>query len=91
MSDSLRTARPWSDRALRLQADVKPTAPQYLGRVLSLEFRRIVPIFALAVAIVAAVTDPATPGELLGGGDRRAGPMTARRPETRVDGRIARR
>jgi signal transduction histidine kinase len=33
--------------------------------VLSLEFRRIVPIFAVAVAIVAAVTDPSTPGELL--------------------------
>ena len=62
---SLRSAQPWSETAVHPQADVKPSAPQYLGRVLSDEVRRIVPIFAVAVAIVAALTHSSTAGELL--------------------------
>ncbi|MGN6868425.1 MAG: sensor histidine kinase [Solirubrobacteraceae bacterium] len=38
---------------------------QYGGRVVSDEVRRIVPIVAVAVAVVAALVDPSTPGELL--------------------------
>ena len=38
---------------------------QYRARVASDEIRRIVPVFAVAVAIVAAVTDQSTAGELL--------------------------
>jgi signal transduction histidine kinase len=38
---------------------------QYGARVVSDEVRRIVPIVAVAVAVVAALVDPSTPGELL--------------------------
>ncbi|HJS96806.1 MAG TPA: histidine kinase [Solirubrobacteraceae bacterium] len=38
---------------------------QYGGRVVSDEVRRIVPVVAVAVAVVAALVDPSTPGELL--------------------------
>jgi signal transduction histidine kinase len=51
--------------AVHPQADVKPTAPEYLGRVPSPEVRRIVPFFALVVAIVAAATQSSTAGEVL--------------------------
>jgi signal transduction histidine kinase len=47
------------------QADVGAAVAQYRARVASDEIRRIVPIFAVAVAIVAALTDPSTAGELL--------------------------
>jgi signal transduction histidine kinase len=39
--------------------------PQYRGRVVSDEVRRIVPIVAVAVAVVAALVDSSTAGELL--------------------------
>ena len=38
---------------------------QYGARVVSDEVRRIVPVVAVAVAVVAALVDPSTPGELL--------------------------
>src|SRR5689334_8259655 len=52
-----RRFRPWSD--------VGAAVAQYCARVVPDEVRRIVPIVAVAVAVVAALVDPSTPGELL--------------------------
>ena len=52
-------------RPFHPQADVGAAVAQYRARVASDEIRRIVPVFAVAVAIVAAVTDQSTAGELL--------------------------
>ena len=57
--------RPWSERRFRPQADVRAAVAQYLARVVSDEVRRVVPVVAVAVAVVAALVDPSTPGELL--------------------------
>jgi signal transduction histidine kinase len=65
MIDSLRGVRPQSDVRVSPQADVGAAVAQYGGRVVSDEVRRIVPIVAVAVAVVAALVDPSTPGELL--------------------------
>jgi signal transduction histidine kinase len=65
MLDSLRELRPWSGGRFRPRSDVGTSVAQYGGRVVSNEVRRIVPIVAVAVAVVAALVDPSTPGELL--------------------------
>jgi signal transduction histidine kinase len=57
--------RPRSGMPFRPRVDVGAPAAQYGARVVSDEVRRIVPIVAVVVAIVAAVVDPSTPGELL--------------------------
>jgi signal transduction histidine kinase len=57
---------PWSGGRARPRGDVKSAAAQYLGRVSGSsgqawqadEVRLLVPIFAFAVAVVAALTDP---------------------------------
>lgn len=50
---------------LHPRADVKPPPPQYRARVGLDEVRRVVPIIAVAVAIVAALVDSSTVGALL--------------------------
>jgi signal transduction histidine kinase len=50
---------------LRPQVDVRAAEAQYGGRVGSDEVRRIVPVLAVAVAVVAALVDSSAPGELL--------------------------
>ena len=57
--------RPRSGVAVRPEADVKAVAAQYLAGVLSDDARRIVPIFAVAVAIVAALINSSTVGEVV--------------------------
>lgn len=50
---------------LHPQSDVKPGPPQYGARVVLDEVRRVVPIIAVAVAVVAALVSPSTAAELL--------------------------
>jgi len=63
--------RLWPDTRLRLRGDVPKPAPQYRrgvqGQVWSQgdELRRLVPVFALTVAIVAAVTEPSSATNLV--------------------------
>src|SRR6185437_3441015 len=61
----LTTLIPWSRRRFRPQADVAPSGPQYRGRVVSDDVRRMIALVAVAVAVVSALVDPSTPGELL--------------------------
>ncbi|MBV9942588.1 MAG: hypothetical protein JO262_10710, partial [Solirubrobacterales bacterium] len=64
--------RPWSVPTLHPQTDVETTSAQYLAAVdresaywgQGDQVRRIVPLFAFGVAVVAALTDPSTAGEL---------------------------
>jgi signal transduction histidine kinase len=65
MLQSLRRISPWSGTRLHPQADVGAAVAQYRGRVVPDEVRRIVPIVAVAVAVVAALVDSSTAGELL--------------------------
>lgn len=46
-------------------ADVGPAGAQYLGRVAADALRRIVPLFAVAVAVAAAITDPSSAGQVI--------------------------
>jgi signal transduction histidine kinase len=69
-----RRLRPWSEAHLRPQGDVEGSAAQYRrgvsGRSLSEssptdEVRALVPVFAIAVAVVAGVTDPGSGADLI--------------------------
>jgi signal transduction histidine kinase len=70
----MRRLRPWSEARLRLTGDVASGAPQYRRGVSGGSFaeasptdqlRVLVPVLSLAVAIVAALTDPSSAADLI--------------------------
>lgn len=59
-----RRARPWSERGPRPRVDVPAPSMDYGPAVPSDQLRAIVPLAALAIAVVAAIADPGTAGDL---------------------------